>query len=189
MTLNGKSIAVYCGSRFGNDPEFRAVAAELGAGLARAGAMLIYGAGDRGLMGEVARGATGAGGAVLGVCPIHLAGREGIHHDATRTILVDTMHERKKVMFTNAHAFVALPGGPGTLDEIIEVLTWRQLGLHQKPTVILNTNGYWDGLLSVFDRIVEQGFMDSSFLSFFDVARTADQALALLAERLSKSTQ
>ena len=117
--------------------------------LAAAGLRLVYGAGDVGLMGAVARAAIAAGGETFGVIPSHLVAREEGRRDLSRLVVTETMHERKKVMFMNADAIVTLPGGPGSLDELFEVLTWRQLGLHAKPVFLLNVNGYWDPLLAL----------------------------------------
>ncbi len=113
------------------------------------GLRLVYGAGDVGLMGAVARAAMAAGGETFGVVPAHLVAREQGRRDLSRLVVTETMHERKKVMFMNADAIVTLPGGPGSLDELFEVLTWRQLGLHAKPVFLLNVEGYWDPLLTL----------------------------------------
>lgn len=128
-----KSICVFCGSRDGDDPAFRAAASELGHALADENYRLVYGAGDVGLMGAVARSAMKAGGDTFGVIPEHLMRREIGKRDLGALIVTETMHERKKVMFMNADAIVTLPGGIGSLDELFEILTWRQLGLHEKP--------------------------------------------------------
>ena len=137
-----RSVCVFCGSRPGGDPAYAAAATELGAALAGAGLRLVYGAGDVGLMGAVAAAAIAAGGETLGVVPAHLVAREAARtvpgRDLARVVVTETMHERKKVMFMNADAIVTLPGGPGSLDELFEVLTWRQLGLHAKPVYLLN---------------------------------------------------
>ncbi len=138
--------------------------------LAANGWRLVYGAGDVGLMGEVARAAQSAGGATFGVIPTHLLAMEVGKRDLTRFVITETMHERKKVMFMNADAVVILPGGGGSLDEFFEVLTWRQLGLHEKPILILNTEGYWDPLLRLVDHIIREGFADVTLRSFLTVA-------------------
>ena len=149
-----RSVCVFCGSRPGGDPAYAAAATELGAALAGAGLRLVYGAGDVGLMGAVAAAAIAAGGETLGVVPAHLVAREAARRDLARVVVTETMHERKKVMFMNADAIVTLPGGPGSLDELFEVLTWRQLGLHAKPVYLLNVQGYWNPLLALLDHIV-----------------------------------
>jgi uncharacterized protein (TIGR00730 family) len=180
-----KSVCVFCGSRPGFDPAFAAAATELGAALAAEGLRLIYGAGDVGLMGAVARAAMAAGGETFGVVPAHLVAREQGRRDLTRLVVTETMHERKKVMFMNADAIVTLPGGPGSLDELFEVLTWRQLGLHAKPVLLLNVAGYWDPLLRLLEHIVARGFADASFLGYLEAHATVPALLAGLCERLS----
>ena len=175
-----KSVCVFCGSRDGGDPAYAEAATALGAALATAGLRLVYGAGDVGLMGAVARAAKDAGGDTFGVIPEHLERREVGKRDLGRYVVTETMHERKKVMFMNADAIVALPGGPGTLDELFEVLTWRQLGLHSKPVILLNVNGYWDPLLALLDGIVAQGFAERSFLDFLTPATSVDEAMRTL---------
>jgi uncharacterized protein (TIGR00730 family) len=178
-------VCVFCGSREGADPAHAAAAAATGRALAEAGLRLVYGAGEVGLMGAVARAAMGAGGATLGVVPAHLVGREAARRDVASVVVTETMHERKKVMFMNADAIVALPGGPGTLDELFEVLTWRQLGLHDKPVFVLNVGGYWDPLLRLFEHIVAQGFAPRSFLGYVEAQDTVPGLIARLRERLS----
>ncbi|WP_299376229.1 TIGR00730 family Rossman fold protein [uncultured Tateyamaria sp.] len=174
------SVCVFCGSRTGVDPSYETDALALGRGIAGRGWRLVYGAGDVGLMGAVARATQAAGGDTFGVIPKHLVDWEVGKTDLTRYVVTETMHERKKVMFMNCDAVVLLPGGAGSLDEIFEVLTWRQLGLHDKPVVVININGYWDPLLALMQHVVDQGFADASLLEYFTVAETADQALDLL---------
>jgi len=176
-----QSVCVFCGSRPGVDPDFMQAATALGTALAGAGLRLVYGAGDVGLMGAVARAAQDAGGETFGVIPEHLERREVGKRDLGRYVVTETMHERKKVMFMNADAIVALPGGPGTLDELFEVLTWRQLGLHSKPVLLLNVNGYWDPLLALLDHVVGQGLADASFLDFLDVRPDVPALMSALA--------
>ena len=130
--------------------------------LAANGWRLVYGAGDVGLMGEVARAAQGAGGQTFGVIPVHLLGMEVGKRDLSTFVVTEDMHERKKVMFMNSDAVVVLPGGAGSLDELFEVLTWAQLGLHSKPILLLDTEGYWQPLLRLIDHIVDEGFADPS---------------------------
>ncbi len=163
-----RSVCVFCGSRAGADPAYGEAATALGAGLAAAGLRLVYGAGDVGLMGAVARAALAGGGDTFGVVPQHLVDRERRGGDVGGLVVTETMHERKKVMFMNADAIVTLPGGPGSLDELFEVLTWRQLGLHAKPVYLLNVNHYWDPLLALLRHIVDQGFADPSFLGYLE---------------------
>ena len=179
-----KSVCVYCGSRPGKRPAYAEDARATGAMLARRGWRLVYGAGDVGLMGEVARTAQAAGGATFGVIPTHLLAREVGKRDLTTFVVTETMHERKKVMFMNADAVLVLPGGGGSLDELFEVLTWRQLGLHEKPIVLLNTEGYWDPLVTLIRRIVEEGFAEASLSGFVTVAATVSEAEAHLSRAL-----
>ena len=163
-----KSVCVYCGSRNGARPSYAEAAAALGTGLAAQGQRLVYGAGDVGLMGCVARAAQAAGGDTFGVIPQHLLSLEVGKTDLTSFIVTETMHERKKVMLMNADAVVVLPGGAGSLDEFFEVLTWAQLGLHQKPILLLNTDGYWDPLRALIDHVIAQGFADASLAGFLN---------------------
>jgi uncharacterized protein (TIGR00730 family) len=176
-----RSVCVFCGSRPGRDPAYAAAATSLGTALAEAGFRLVYGAGDVGLMGAVANAAIAGGGETLGVVPAHLVAREAARRDLSRVVVTETMHERKKVMFMNADAIVTLPGGPGSLDELFEVLTWRQLGLHQKPVYLLNVGGYWNPLLALLDHLVAQGFADASFLDFLEPRDSVPKLMESLA--------
>jgi len=171
------SVCVYCGSRDGKNPAYAAAAEALGHGLAVRGWRLVYGAGDVGLMGRVARSAQTAGGDTFGVIPTHLLQREVGKRDLGTFIITETMHERKKVMFMNADAVVVLPVGAGSLDELMEVLTWAQLDLHAKPIVLLNTDGYWNPLLTLLQHVVDEGFADASLLSLFTVRDDVTGAL------------
>lgn len=175
-----KSVCVYCGSRPGAMPAYAQAADTLGTAIAAAGWRLVYGAGDVGLMGVVARAAQAAGGDTFGVIPTHLLEWEVGKTDLTRFVVTETMHERKKVMLMNADAVVVLPGGAGSLDELFEVLTWRQLGLHEKPILILNTEGYWDPLLTLVDHVIAQGFADPSLGGFLTLVDTPESAMAAL---------
>lgn len=175
-----RSVCVFCGSRAGDDPAFAADAHALGTGIATRRWRLVYGAGDVGLMGTVARAAQDAGGDTFGVIPAHLVAWEVGKTDLTRYIVTETMHERKKVMFMNCDAVVVLPGGAGSLDELFEVLTWRQLELHSKPIYIVNTNGYWDPLKQLMDHVTQRGFADESLLDFLTWVPDAAGALAAL---------
>jgi len=175
-----KSICVYCGARDGGSPAYAAAAERLGQSIAARGWRLVYGAGDVGLMGRVARSVQAGGGKTFGVIPVHLMEMEVGKKDLTAFVVTETMHERKKVMFMNADAVVVLPGGAGTLDEFFEVLTWRQLGLHRKPIILLNVDGYWDPLLSMLDHIVERGFADNATRAFVQTADDVASVLRLL---------
>lgn len=184
--MSVKSVCVYCGSRAGAMPGYAADAARLGIGLAAAGWRLVYGAGDVGLMGEVARAAQGAGGETFGVIPSHLMSLEVGKTDLTSFVVTETMHERKKVMFMNADAVVVLPGGAGSLDELFEVLTWRQLGLHAKPILVLNSAGYWDPLRALIDHVIAQGFADASLAGYLSWVDSPEAALETLRAAFSE---
>ncbi|SIN85226.1 TIGR00730 family Rossman fold protein [Vannielia litorea] len=176
------SVCVYCGSRDGTDPAYAEAAEALGAAIADHGWRLVYGAGDVGLMGRVARTAQAGGAETFGVIPTHLLQREVGKRDLTSFIVTETMHERKKVMFMNAEAVVVLPGGAGSLDELFEALTWRQLGLHAKPVFLLNVNGYWDKLIALLEHVVASGFAGDDLLGFYSVVPSVEA----LAEALEK---
>ena len=153
------SVCVYCGSRNGDDPRFAEVARQVGTWIGAHGGQLVYGGGRNGLMGIVAQATLAAGGQVIGIIPSALVEKEWAHHGCTELHVVDTMHERKRMMAERADAFLALPGGIGTFEELFEVWTWRQLGYHDKPVGILNCNGYYDSLMAFIDQVVTQGFM------------------------------
>lgn len=165
-----QSVCVYCGSRDGRDPLYAQAAEATGRMIAANGWGLVYGAGDVGLMGRVARAHQAAGGRALGVIPGHLFPREVAKRDLDRLVVTETMHERKKVMFMNADAVVCLPGGAGSLDEFFEVLTWRQIGLHAKPILLLNTGGYWSPLLALLGHVVAEGFAEATLTAYVTVA-------------------
>lgn len=167
MTPKLRSVCVFCGSRTGNNPAYTLAARDVGVLIAEMGWRLVYGAGDVGLMGEVARATQTAGGRTLGVIPTHLMDREQGKRDLTTLIITENMHERKKVMFMNSDAIVVLPGGAGSLDEFFEVLTWAQIGLHEKPIFLLDTADYWQPLIKILDHVIEQGFADASMRGLF----------------------
>ncbi|MEM6587225.1 MAG: TIGR00730 family Rossman fold protein [Pseudomonadota bacterium] len=179
--MTARSICVFCGSRGGVNPAYEAAAAHLGGAIASRNWRLIYGAGDVGLMGAVADAAQKGGTDTFGAIPEHLVKWEVGKTDLTQYVVTETMHERKKVMFMNCDAVVVLPGGAGSLDEFFEVLTWRQLRLHEKPLILLNVEGYWDPLLALMHHVVDQGFADASLLGFLTVCDTVDEAMAALA--------
>jgi uncharacterized protein (TIGR00730 family) len=160
-------------------------AERLGTGIAQNKWRLVYGAGDVGLMGGVARAAQAAGGETFGVIPQHLVAWEVGKTDLTSYVVTETMHERKKVMFMNCDAVVVLPGGAGSLDELFEVLTWRQLGLHEKPCVLVNVSGYWDPLIALVDHMIAQGFVGEEVRDFFEVVADGEAALDALAARFA----
>ncbi|WP_137702069.1 LOG family protein [Marimonas lutisalis] len=182
------SICVYCGSRPGAQPAYMDDATTFGTALAGEGWRLVYGAGDVGIMGAVARAAQAAGGDTFGVIPTHLMQLEVGKRDLTRFVVTENMHERKKVMFMNSDAIVVLPGGAGSLDEFFEVLTWAQLGLHAKPILLVNTNGYWDPLTGLVDHVIAQGFADASLREFITVVDGPAAAIATLRDALSRDT-
>ena len=165
------SICVFCGSRSGRNPAHAAAARATGEMLARNGWRLVFGAGDVGLMGEVAKAAMAAGAPTLGVIPTHLLGRERTGRDMARMVVTEDMHERKKVMFMNSDAVVVLPGGAGSLDEFFEVLTWAQIGLHQKPILLLDVYGYWQPLMRLLDHVIAEGFAGESLQGHFKAVR------------------
>lgn len=179
-----RTVCLYCGSRTGRNPAHAREARALGEALGRAGYALVYGAGDSGMMGEAARAAQAAGARITGFIPRHLVELEAGKRDLHSVIVTDTMHERKKLMLTNSEAVIALPGGPGTLDELVEVLTWRHLGLHEKPAFLLNVGGYWNPLLGLFDHMVEEGFVGAHFPGYLTVVETVDEMMAALRRAL-----
>ncbi len=188
MTDTRPAVCVYCGSRMGARASYRAAAEEVGTRLARKGWQLVYGAGDVGLMGVVAGAAQAGGGETLGVIPQHLLAREVGRRELTRFVVTETMHERKKVMFMNAHAAIVLPGGAGSLDEFFEVLTWAQLGLHAKTIVLLDTEGYWQPLVALLDHVIAEGFAEPTLRGLFRVAATPDAAIALIEAALARAS-
>jgi len=174
-----KRVAVYCGSANGTDPAFLAEATRLGHAIAQAGLSLVYGGASIGLMGAVADAALAGGAEVIGVLPEILSGSEIAHRGLTCLEMVSTMHERKARMVKLADAFLMLPGGYGTLDEMMEIVTWKQLRLHAKPCILINTSGYWDGLLTFLDRAVQSGFLKPDNRNLLELAATADEAIDL----------
>jgi uncharacterized protein (TIGR00730 family) len=160
------SVCVYCGSSNAADPAYLQAAQDFGRLLADAEVRLVYGGGGVGLMGSCARAAHDAGGAVLGVMPRFLQGREGMY-DAVETVLVDTMHERKMIMFDQADGFAVFPGGIGTLEEVVELMSWRRLALHNKPIVFYSPGGFWDPLFALLQHTVDEKLTPADFLSTF----------------------
>ncbi|MGM0659817.1 MAG: TIGR00730 family Rossman fold protein [Pseudomonadota bacterium] len=183
--MTHRSVCVFCGARPGYRPTYMQAATDTGQMLAEDGWRLVYGAGDVGLMGAVARAAQMAGGETFGVIPAHLVDMEVGKRDLTRYVVTETMHERKKVMFMNSHAIIVLPGGAGSLDEFFEVLTWRQLGLHEKPIFLLNTHGYWTPLMEMIRHVIAEGFADDSLRSFVQPVDTVQGLRIALRAALS----
>jgi uncharacterized protein (TIGR00730 family) len=175
-----RRVCVFCGSSDGSRVEYRQAASALGRLLGEARLGLVYGGAHVGLMGALADSALASGGEVIGVIPRALAVRELAHRHLTKLYVVQTMHQRKAKMVQKSDAFVALPGGFGTLDEFFEVLTWFQLGIHSKPCVLVNTCGYFDGLLQFLDTAVEQDFVKPENRALVHQARDSGEALAML---------
>ena len=180
FVMRVKRVAVYCGSALGSDPVYLAEAKALGKALAHTGLGLVYGGASVGLMGAVADAALAGGAEVIGVLPEILSDSEIAHRGLTRLEMVPTMHERKARMVKLADAFLMLPGGYGTLDEMMEIVTWKQLRLHAKPCVLINTAGYWDPLLAFLDRAVEAGFLRAENRGLLEVVPGATEAVARL---------
>jgi uncharacterized protein (TIGR00730 family) len=176
------SICVYCGSKPGHNPAFVQLAVQVGTWIGTRGGQLVYGGGRSGLMGQVAEATMAAGGTVVGIIPTALVEKEFAHHGCTELHVVDTMHERKRLMAEKADAFLALPGGIGTFEELFEVWTWRQLGYHDKPVGILNCDGYYDGLLRFIDQVVQDGFMSDWQTGLVTVGADAEPLLQGLVE-------
>jgi uncharacterized protein (TIGR00730 family) len=159
-----RSICVYCGANTGARPEYAVAAEELGRAIAGSGIRLVYGGGAVGLMGILARAVMGSGGEVTGIIPQFLKDREVMLREVGDLVVTADMHERKRIMFERADAFVALPGGIGTLEEVVETMTWAQLDQHRKPVLIVNLNGFWDPLIELFRHMQREGFLNKSFL-------------------------
>lgn len=176
-----RSICVYCGSSNRVADRFKDVARDLGTEIGRRGFQLVYGGGRVGLMGITADAALDASAPVVGIIPAHIQEREVEHVGLTELLVVDSMHTRKRLMVDRSDAFVVLPGGLGTLDETFEILTWKQLQLHDKPIVFLNIDGYWDALLAAVDKMVDEGFARPQHRDMFAVVDTIEQAFAALA--------
>src|SRR3954468_4531352 len=175
-----RTICVYCGSGFGSDPLFVETAAELGRLMGEHGINLVYGGGNVGLMGTVARAVLDNGGHVTGIIPDFLKAREKMLDDVQETIVVSDMHTRKRIMFERADAFVALPGGIGTLEELVEQMTWSQLGRHTKPILMLSTKGFWKPLLTLLAHMRDQGFIRPGLELNYLVAERVEEVIPML---------
>ena len=171
MDKTKKTICVYCGSSNSADQKYKDAAIQTGEIIAREGRRLVYGGGRVGLMGLTADAVLENGGEVVGIIPEFIQTREVEHRDLTELHIVETMHERKKMMVDHADVFICLPGGLGTLDETFEIMTWKQLGLHNKPIIIANINGYWDHLIALAEGLAKEKFMRAEDLGIFDVIR------------------
>lgn len=174
--FEGQSVCLFCASSDGADPAYLESAAAFGAATAREGWRLVYGGGGVGLMGASARAAHAAGGRVVGIMPAFLRSRERLF-DEVETVVVTSMHERKQLMYDNSDAFVVAPGGVGTLEEVIELLSWKRLDLHAKPIIFLNIKGFWDTLLVLIEHSVTEGMTPANFLKAYQVVDTVEEAI------------
>jgi uncharacterized protein (TIGR00730 family) len=174
--FEGRSVCLFCGSSDLSDPAYTEAARAFGAQTAAAGWRLVYGGGGVGLMGASARAAHAAGGRVLGVMPGFLRSRERLFDDV-ETVIVPSMHERKTIMYDQSDAFVVAPGGVGTLEEAIEVLSWKRLDLHSKPVIFLNLNGFWEPLLAVMEHSIAEGMTPATFRQAWVVCDTVEAAI------------
>jgi hypothetical protein len=177
-----RSICVYCGSSLGSDPDYAAAAEGFGIALAKAGIALVYGGGAHGLMGILARAVLENGGTVIGIIPEFLKTKERMLSGAQEMHVVPDMHTRKRLMFEKADAFVALPGGIGTLEELVEQMTWAQLGRHQKPILLFDQKGFWRPLLSLIAHMRQEGFVRQGLDVHYLVAEKLVDILPMLAK-------
>ncbi len=177
MSTPAFSVCVYCGSKPGVDPSYAALATEVGQWIGAHGGQLVYGGGRNGLMGIVAESTRAAGGRVVGIIPRALVEREWAHEGCDELHVVETMHERKRMMMERADAFLALPGGIGTFEELFEAWTWRQLGYHDKPVGILNHQGYYDHLMNFIQQVVREDFMGAWQMQLVQVSAQAQPLL------------
>jgi uncharacterized protein (TIGR00730 family) len=185
MTDDTLALCVYCGSGEGRDPAYMEAARSLGQSMAASSVDLVYGGGSIGLMGEVARSVIGGGGKVTGIIPNFLVKRERMLEEGTHELItVDDMHQRKMLMFQRASGFVALPGGIGTLEELVEIATWAQLGRHRKPIIIANINNYWQPLLTLIAHMHEEHFIREGLEVNFDVVDRATDIVPAFLQRL-----
>ena len=178
--MNLETVCVYCASSPRAPRAYLDAATELGEAIAADGLTLLYGGGALGVMGAVANGALSAGGRVVGVRPAFISKFEDAHPIATEMIVTETMHQRKQILHNRADAFVVLPGAIGTLDELVETVTWKRLGLHNKPICILNLDGFFDPLLQQFRHLVEQDLVPEGFLALFECAGTVSEVMDYL---------
>jgi uncharacterized protein (TIGR00730 family) len=179
---NIRCLCVYCGSSGAVEAQYREAASELGARLAAAGIELVFGGGRVGLMGLLADAGLAGNGSVTGIIPSHLRAAELAHPGVTELVVVGSMHERKRLMAERADAFAVLPGGIGTLDEMFEIVSWKQLGLHDKPILLVNVDGYWTPLLALLDHIVDKGFARPQTRGLLRVVPSVSALMTALAE-------
>jgi len=175
-----KSVCVFCGASNNIPKKFLDIGATFGQLLASRGITLVYGGGDCGVMGAIANASLKTGGHVTGVFPVSLRNIENEHQSLSEIIIVNTMHERKQCMFDRTDAFVVFPGGFGTMDEMFEILTWKQLLLHNKPVVIFNYQGYWDPLIALMKNIIETGFAKPETATYYHVVTEVEEILDIL---------
>ena len=180
-------VTVYMASSNSVDEKYFRVAKELGNEIAKGGMQLVYGGGSKGLMGAVADAVLEEGGAVTGIIPTFMKEREWAHHNLTEMIEVDTMHERKTAMVAQCDAIIALPGGCGTFEELMEAITWRRLELIHKPIIIFNQDGYYDPLIQLLDRAIEKGFMQPEFADYWITVDSVEDALKAVQEHARKA--
>ncbi len=184
-----RKLCVYCGSSHGENPAYAEAARTLGRLLAEKDIGLVYGGGSLGLMGEVAKACLSAGGYVIGVIPEFLVRKEILLEGVQELVVTANMHQRKMTMFEKADGFCALPGGIGTLEELVEMATWLQLGQHVKPLILANIDGYWDPLLQLFEHMRQQGFFKSSTEVHLDQVRRAEEVIPMFEKRLKTKRQ
>jgi uncharacterized protein (TIGR00730 family) len=175
-----EAVCVFCGAQNAVPPQHLDMATHFGNLLGKAGRTLVYGGGDCGLMGRVANGTIESGGKVVGVFPRGLRRIEVEHKGLSKMFIVDTMHERKQIMYDHADVFVVLPGGFGTMDEMFEIITWKQLSIHAKPVIIFNYEGYWDHLLGLMDHMIATGFARPETRALYQSVNTLDELLEVL---------
>ncbi len=183
------NIAVYCGSHHGENETYTKEARKLGEAIVKSDLGVVYGGATVGLMGEVAKSALRAGGHVTGVMPKALANLEITLHEASIIIMTSTMHERKQEMFERSKAFIALPGGIGTLEEIVEVWTWAKIGIHKKPIGLINIDGYYDHFLQFIEKMKEDGFLNEEDVTPLVVGKTAEEVVEKITTILNEQTK
>ena len=176
------SLCIYCGSRSSNNENFQILAKRMGEILAKNNIKLVYGGGNVGLMGIIATSTLENGGEVHGIIPSHLHETEVAHEHLTKLTIVDNMHQRKRMMFDQSDAFIVLPGSIGTLDETIEAITWKQLKLHDKPIILLNSENYWEPFIELLKNIISYDFMTDDTLKLFNVVNSVEEVIPLLEE-------
>ena len=177
--FDGKSVCLFCGSSETVLPEYLDAARAFGEATANAGWRLVYGGGGVGLMGAAARAAHEAGGDVLGIMPLFLRNRERLFEEV-ETLMTPSMHQRKQLMYDESDAFVVAPGGVGTLEEVVEILSWKRLDLHDKPVIFLNQGGFWENFFALMRHSVDEGMTPASFLEAWEVCDTVDEVMAAL---------